>query len=138
MTPPVYNDADLRSEAAYCVRALVGLPDVAEILRSLPETYVESHREDDGTGNTWGDLLDKQGLADVARKVRALLDSTADIAQWAVDLGADGLEPSPHVLNLDGDDKPIVRLHMAFDPAMPERDRQRFGLALAQVMANSL
>jgi hypothetical protein len=63
---------------------------------------------------------------------------SVDLSKWAVDLGADGLEPSPHVLNLDGDDKPIVRLHMAFDPEMPERDRQQFGLALTQLMANAL
>lgn len=136
--PPLYTDDDLRSEAAICLLALATTPGEADIRRWLPGAYVDSHREDDGSGHTWGDLLDEDGLGEVSAKVHALIETTADVTRWAVDLGADGLEPSYHVLNLDGDDKPIVRLHMAFDPEMPERDRQRFGLALAQVMANAL
>lgn len=64
--------------------------------------------------------------------------ATVDLSEWAANIGADGLEPSPNVLNLDGDDKPIVRLHMAFDPDLPERARQQFDLGLAQVMADAL
>ncbi|MFD6294550.1 hypothetical protein ACFWFU_07065 [Streptomyces sp. NPDC060235] len=63
---------------------------------------------------------------------------SVDLSEWANNLATDGLEPSANVLNIDGDDKPIVRLHMAFDPDMPERARQGFGLALAQVMADGI
>lgn len=69
-TPPLYTDHDLRTEAAICLLALSTSPSVADILRWLPGAYVESHREDDGSGHTWGDLLDEKGLGKVAASGR--------------------------------------------------------------------
>lgn len=137
MTDQPYTDTDLRAEAALARDALMHLPTTEEIVTSLRGAYVSSLHAD-GDEATWGNLLDEEGLTEAARRIGELMVPAAPVGQWAVDLGADGLEPSPHVLNLDGDDKPVVRIHMAFDPDMPERDRQCFGMALAQVMANSL
>lgn len=139
MTNRPYTDSDLRTEAAVALAALGTLPTPADIRRSLPDAYIESRRtSESGREATWAGVLGETGLGVPVGEIHALVEGAADVSEWAVNLGADGLEPSLHVLNLDGDSKPIVRLHMAFDPAMPEGARQRFGLALAQVMANSI
>ncbi|GGS81788.1 hypothetical protein [Streptomyces griseoviridis] len=136
--PRPYTDDDLRAEAAVCLLALSTTPSTTDIRRWLPGAYVDSHRQDDDSSYTWGDLLGEDRLGEVAAKIHALIENAAHVTRWAVDLGADGLEPSPHTLNLDGDGHPLVRIHMAFHPDMDERARQRFGLALARVMADNL
>lgn len=47
------------------------------------------------------------------------------VAQWAADIGADGLEPSPLVVQL-GNGNPQVRLHLAFAADMDQAARERF------------
>jgi hypothetical protein len=124
VTPPLYTDQDIRSEAAVCLLALSSLPTIPDILRWLPGAYVDSYREEDGSGQTWGDVLDNTGLADVARKIHDLIAEAIPLPQWAIGLHADRLEPSDeHVITLDGGGKPIVRIHFAFEPGMPEEMR---------------
>lgn len=139
MTPPLYTDQDLRSEAAHCINALSTSPDVADILRWLPGAYVDSYREDDGSGQTWGDILDNEGLAAVARKIHNLINGAAATPWWAVDLGADQLEPShEHVITLNADngtqERPIARIHFAFEPGMPEEMRTALVEGIGQAM----
>ncbi|MEV5082887.1 hypothetical protein AB0K74_30065 [Streptomyces sp. NPDC056159] len=74
----------------------------------------------------------------VQRKIHALINGAADVSKWAVDLGADGLEPEDHTLTVDGDDTPLVRLHCAFSPDIDDRARIAFMTRLASVMANAL
>jgi len=140
--PPLYNDADLRTEAAICLLALSTTPDVADIRRWLPGAYVESHREDDGSGHTWGDLLDENGIGEVASKVHALIEGAPDVTRWAINLGADGLEPDHHTIQLGVDpgdgDRPRIRMHFAFHPDMPDADRDHFVMALSKVVLRSL
>ena len=47
------------------------------------------------------------------------------VAQWAADMTADGLEPSPLVVQL-GNGNPAVRLHLAFAADMDAAARERF------------
>ncbi|MEU2111855.1 hypothetical protein [Streptomyces sp. NPDC019507] len=124
MTDQPYTQDDLRAEAAR--QHYTATTD--------PEFMCVGEQMDD---ETWRSLNEDDHDA-AQRAIHSLINGAADVSDWAINLGADGLEPSPNVLNLDGDDQPIVRLHMAFHPDMDERDRQRFGLALARVMANAL
>lgn len=136
-----YTDDDLRAEAASQHAALTEDPDFMGVGEGMEDAYVGSTLNGDD-GKTWAQLLPYEADGGKAynaaqRKIHALIPG-ADLSEWAVNLGVDGLEPSPNVLNLDGDDTVIVRLHMAFHPDMDERDRQRFGMALARVMADNL
>jgi hypothetical protein len=142
VTDRPYTNEDLRSEAARQHATLTEDPDYMGVGEQMQGQEIESllppDEADGAEGPHWDDLLDEDQFDEAQRKIHDLINGAADVSQWAVNLGADGLEPSAHVLNLDGDDKPIVRLHMAFHPDMDERDRQRFGLALARVMAENL
>jgi hypothetical protein len=138
-----YTDDDLRAEAARIHQQFTAEPDeglVGEIMESGHVPSVET--TEDGSARTWAELLEPEGeetpeYATAQRAVTDLIRGAVNISDWAVELGADGLEPSPDVLNLDGDNGPFIRVLFAFDPAMPERDRQRFTLGLAQVIADN-
>ena len=131
MTPPIYTDADLRSEAAHCLLALSSSPSVADILRWLPGAYVDSYREDDGSGQTWGDILDNTGLAEAARLIHALTGGAGNAvgavnsAHWLVNLGTDGLEADPRTVEITEGTHIGVRIHFAFDPDLPEEIREQ-------------
>lgn len=61
------------------------------------------------------------------------------MSEWAVDLGADGLVPSTeHQLTLDGDSKPIVRVHFAFEPGVSDGMKNALVTGLAQAIAAEL
>ncbi|GHI91703.1 hypothetical protein [Streptomyces olivaceus] len=123
MSEHPYTDTDLRTEAAICLLALSTTPGAADIRRWLTGAYVESRRADDHSGPTWDDLLTDGELNEVADRVRSLVESAADITQWAVNLGADNLQPSTeHEITLNAG-QPIARIHFAFEPGMPEEMR---------------
>lgn len=135
MTPPLYTEQDIRSEAAHCLLALSSLPTVPDILRWLPGAYVDSYREDDGSGHTWGDVLDNDGLAAVARQIHDLIAATMPLPFWAVNLHADGLQPSDeHVITLNGDSKPIARIHFAFAPDINDDTRTALVQGIGQAI----
>ncbi|MBQ0947682.1 hypothetical protein [Streptomyces sp. RK76] len=55
-------------------------------------------------------------------------DHTADVAygtiEWAAGLAVDNLTPSTeHAITMQADDRPIFRIHFAFEPGMPEEMR---------------
>ncbi|MEW2187800.1 hypothetical protein AB0900_31415 [Streptomyces cellulosae] len=140
-----YTDDDIRTEAAICLLGLSTTPDVADIRRWLPGAYVESHREDDGSGHTWGDLLNENGLGEVTSKVHALIEGAADVSVWAINLGADGLQPDGHTLQLgakeagdDDSEQPFVRMHFAFHPDATDAERDRFVMELSKVVMRNL
>jgi hypothetical protein len=145
--PSPYTDHDIRAEAARQHAILTADPDFMGVGEQMEDAWVPSvETAEDGSARTWKQLLvtedgddeDYTAYDEAQEKIHTLIRGAADVSEWAVNLGADGLEPSPHTLNLDGDGHPLVRIHMAFHPDMDERDRQQFGLALAQVMANAL
>ncbi|MEW2164362.1 hypothetical protein AB0912_15420 [Streptomyces sp. NPDC007084] len=124
MTDRPYTDEDLRAEAGRALSALVHLPTVEEIVASLRQSYIP-HLHADGDLVTWGSVLDEDELAEAARQIAERMIPAAPVGEWAVNLGADGLEPTAHVINLDSPDGPFVRLHLAIHPDMPEADRLR-------------
>ncbi len=126
MTETPYTDDDLRTEAGLALSALVHLPTVEEIATSLRDSYVP-HLHADGDQTTWGDLLDHDGLTEAARQIHELMIPAAPVGEWAVRLGADGLEPSTeHAIALDAGTRPIARIHFAFEPDMPKEMRISF------------
>lgn len=125
MTTPPYTDADLRAEAAKQLATLAEDPDTVAVSEQMADSIVQS--TDGASRKTWNQLLvapapdDEYEVFDTAReKVHELISGAADLSEWAVNLGADGLEPSDKALNPDAG----VRIHFAFDPTVPE-DVQR-------------
>jgi hypothetical protein len=104
---------------------------VDDILRWLPGAYVDSYREDNGSGQTWGDVLDNDGLAAVARKIHGLIGEAGNAvgavssAHWLVGLGADGLEADPRTVEITEGTHIGVRIFFAFDPDLPEEIREQ-------------
>lgn len=117
-----YTDADLRAEAA---RYVSGEVDGLEIPLAMAERA------------PWSSLCGEAWRAALAEVIR-LVEGAADVSEWAVNLGADGLEPSTsRVLSMNGGDKPFARLHFAFHPDMSEANRDQFVMRLADLMADA-
>lgn len=117
MTDRPYLDEDLRAEAARQHSHLTDRPSfdtVGDLMTGQEVTL-------DG-GVDWDDFTDETFSA-AQLSVHKLITGAADVSEWAVNLGADGLEPYDGQLTLDGDDKPIARIHFAFEPEMPEEMR---------------
>lgn len=148
MTERPYTDDDLRAEAARLH---------AEFAREDDEGLVGEHMEDhrvpsveadeDGSARTWSELLEPEGegtpeYVAAQRAVCALIKGAANVSEWAINLGADGLEPTGHTVQLGVDpgdgDRPRVRLHFAFHPDMPDQDRDHFVMALSKVVLRNL
>lgn len=132
-----YTTEDLRTEAGLALSALVHLPTVEEIATSLRQSYVP-HLHADGDHATWGDLLDENGLTEAARQISEQMIPAAPVGEWAVNLGADGLQPTGDCFSMQGDGQPILRVHFAFTPDMPEDARQAFINGVGQLIANHL
>ncbi|MBQ1122604.1 hypothetical protein [Streptomyces sp. B15] len=161
-TPPMsdtttetpYTDEDLRTEAARQHYELTTDPEFMCVGEAMEDAEVDSlapqhagqdvdGQPNDADGVTWAGLLpfeadDGDAYNAAQRKVHDLISGAADVSRWAVDLGADGLQPEDHAISLDGDDTPLVRVHMAFHPDMSDADRQRFAMRLGQLVANAL
>jgi hypothetical protein len=142
MTDRPYSDNDLRVEAARQHAALTEDPDFMGVGEQMQDTEIDSllpPAEADGAeGPHWDEVLNEDQFDEAQRKIHDLINGAADISQWAIDLGADGLEPEDHTLSVDGDGKPLVRLHCAFHPDMDDRARIAFISGLAKAMANAL
>lgn len=128
MTEQPYTNDDLRAEAA---RQHYSLTDDADY------GCVGESMADEGIGDTseiWGALPHPDYEA-AQSAIHDLIIHAADISEWAVDLGADHLEPAHHSITFgDSDEKPFVRLHIAYGPDVPQSARDGFALELARVV----
>lgn len=138
MTERPYTDDDLRAEAARQHHTLTGDPDFMGVGEQMQDQEVTP-----GGGVAWDDFSDK--TFDAAQSsIHDLITGAADVSEWAVNLGADGLEPDAHTIQLgvqegeDGEDKPQIRMHFAFAPDLPDADRDRFVMELSKVVARNL
>lgn len=68
----------------------------------------------------WGTQLDVDQLDEACDELVSLLDKTANVSGWAVNLGADGLEPDTEFVDIAHGDVTGVRIHFAFHPDMPQ------------------
>ena len=132
MTDRPYTDDDLRAEAARQHAGLTEDPDYMGIGEAMDDDIVPS--TETGRRKTWARLLPYGDAFDIARTaIHNLVTRAADTSRWAVDLGADGLEPAEHSITV-GPDNPACRIHFAFAPEMTAQDRAGFVNAIARRM----
>lgn len=141
MTDRPYTDEDLRTEAAHQHYTATTDPDFVGIGEQMDGSRIESTVTDPDApahtvagGRTW-DMLAPDDYDAAMRSIDNLLGNAADTSTWAVNLGADGLEPSnEHVITIDGGDKPIARIHFAFEPGMDDDMRTALVEGIGQVI----
>ncbi|MFJ2110543.1 hypothetical protein ACIOEX_01220 [Streptomyces sp. NPDC087850] len=143
-----YTDADLRAEAAWQHAGLTEDPDFGGVGEQMEDRFVRYEVVDADHGGLmpapgsprWSEA--GEGEFDKAqRKIHDLIDNAADVSEWAVDLGADGLEPDGHTIQLGaihGTEQPAVRMHFAFHSDMAPADRDRYIVRLTQVISDHL
>mgnify|MGYP001562516645 CR=1 FL=1 len=135
MTDLPYTDGDLRAEAARQHAEATSDPDEGLVGELMERGYIPSvETGEDGSARTWPELLEPDGEEtpeywDAQTAVTELIKNAADTSRWAVDLGADGLEPAEHSITIG--DTPAVRIHFAFAPGLGAQDRTAFVNAIA-------
>ncbi|WP_216588556.1 hypothetical protein [Streptomyces brasiliscabiei] len=130
MTDRPYTDDDLRAEATRQHATRIEDPDHMGVGEQMEDASVPS-TDDGDTSLTWTELLVPQGAGasheafdEARRKIHDLIDGAADVSEWAVNLGADGLEPLPEQLSAQTDNRPWFRLHFAVRPDMSDDMRR--------------
>lgn len=145
MTDRPYTDEDLRTEAARQHKTATEDPDFMGIGEQMdgmpiPSTVVDLEPE---TGEplemsrAWNHLSPDDFEA-AQRAVDDLLGKAADVSDWAINLGADGLEPEDHSITVNGDARPIARIHFAFEPGMPDEMRTALVEGIGSAIARHL
>ncbi|MFE0808177.1 hypothetical protein ACFW34_11925 [Streptomyces sp. NPDC058848] len=149
MTERPYTDDDLRAEAARQHAVLTVDPDFVGVGEQMQDQEIESllppEEADGAEGPHWDELLDEDQFAEAQRKIHDLINGAADVSEWAVNLGADGLQPDGRTLQLgakgpapEDEVQPFVRLHFAFRPDASAEDRDRFVMELSKVVLRNL
>ena len=142
-TATPYTDEDLRHEAARQLLLSVEDPDFMGIGERMdgtpiPSTVVDLEPE---TGEplemsrAWSHLP-REDFDAAQRSIDELLTCAADTSDWAINLGADGLEP--HGRALDAGDGPRFRVHFAFAKDMSDDDRNDLISQFAAFMIHGL
>ncbi|MEV4784058.1 hypothetical protein AB0K53_01140 [Streptomyces tuirus] len=138
MTDRPYTDDDLRAEAARQHATLTEDPDFMGVGEQMDGSYVESTVIDEDPdfqpeGDTW-DSLAPHDFEAAQRDIHRLINDAADVSEWAVALGADGLEPDEHKLTWAAGEQPIVRVHFAFHPGMHDEARDYLVQAVGEAL----
>lgn len=121
-----YTDDDLRAEAARQHRTLTEDPDWVCTGERMEDGPIASHEGGaEGTARTWLEVLGDEGdytgaFESAQRTVHDLITGAADLSEWAIQLGADGLEPLDEQVTAHADGAPWFRLHFAVRPDMPD------------------
>jgi hypothetical protein len=143
MTDRPYTDNDLRAEAAAQYATALRDPDFMGIGEQMEDSTVPS-TEDGDTGLTWHELLVPEGggsyeaYGEAQRAIDDLLGKAADVSEWAIDIGAEGLEPLDSVLSMQTNTGPLVRIHFAVRPDMPDHMRRALVEGLGMEIAKFL
>ena len=127
MTDLPYTDEDLRSAAALMHYAMTTEPNPADADSVLSGHPAWAHVE---VGSDEEDRL--------RESVVELVSGAADVSEWAINLGADELQPTSDCLTFKGDERPIVRVHFAFPADMPDEARQAFVTGAGEAIATQL
>lgn len=109
MTDRPYTDDDLRDAAALMHYALTTEPNPADA-----DTVLSAHP-------AWANVevgSDEEGQ--LRESVVELVSGAADVSEWAINLGTDGLQPSTEYEITLNTDRPVARIHFAFAPTMPK------------------
>ncbi|MCE7083475.1 hypothetical protein [Streptomyces sp. ST2-7A] len=123
-----YTDEDIELAAVLLHRERCAV-EPFEVRGALDEEPVKREEGEHGVvpapgSPLWGELPQDR-FEDAVKAVHGLVDGAADLSAWAVSLGRDGLEPDEHTAQIAADDKPLVRVHFAFDPSIPFEERTR-------------
>ena len=142
MTDRPYTDEDLRTEAARQHYTSTTDPDFMGIGEQMDGRFINSSLIDPDpeqgtepvTGTTW-DQLDRKDFDTAQRMIDDFLSEAADVSDWAINLGADDLQPSnDHIITVAGNGRPIARIHFAFEPDMPDDMRTALVEGIGQVL----
>ena len=138
MTQHPYTDTDLRTEAAHQHAALTEDPDFMCVGEQMEGRYVQSTVIDEDPdfqpeGNTW-DTLAPHDFEAAQRDVHSLINRAADVSEWAVNLGADSLQPDALQLTWSAGEQPIVRVHFAFHAGMSDEARDYLVTAVGEAL----
>jgi hypothetical protein len=124
MSDHPFTDDDLRAAAALMHYGLTIEPNPADADAALAENprwvLVEPGSEDDER---------------LRESTVELVSKAADVSRWAVDIGAEGMEPLDSILSMQTDIGPLVRIHFAVRPDMPEDMRANLVYGLGQEIA---
>ncbi|WP_051338600.1 hypothetical protein [Streptomyces flavidovirens] len=137
-----YTEDDLRAEAARQHATLAEDPDFMGVGEQMNGTEIASHlppAEAEGAeGWHWDEALDEDQFHAAQQKIHDLINGAADVSAWAVNLGADGLEPDEHTFGFAAGDKPIIRVHFAFAPELSDEARDAFVTGLGEAAAREM
>ncbi|MEU0940382.1 hypothetical protein [Embleya sp. NPDC005971] len=128
-----YTDADLRAEAVRQHREHAANLDHA--LGAIADKWIGKTI---GTSNRYWDLLDWQARETAREALYNLLAYATDLSEWAIAMGADALQPSSHAITLIGGDAPRARIHLAFDPDMPQDARRALTALIGEAVQDAL
>lgn len=133
MTDLPYTDEDLRAEAARQYYISTTDPDFMGIGEQMDGAQIASRYQgdDDADGITWDEALTREEFGTAQRAIDDLLGKAADVSEWAVDLGADGLTPVEHSITVGTPDDPQIRIHFAFAASQTPEQQAAFVNAIA-------
>ncbi|MFI2354751.1 hypothetical protein ACH5AG_08690 [Streptomyces anulatus] len=117
MTEKPYTDEDLRAEAARQL-ADAELPDLETVSEQMRNSDIASRSH--WSRDAWWHSLSNADRETAQTAIHGLIEGAADVSKWAVNLGADGLEPDSRALDA-GERR--VRVHLAFAPDISADDR---------------
>lgn len=132
MTEHTYTDADLRAEAALQHKAAT-----EDLSFSGVSEQMEGHKIPSRGGFQW-DQLEDADFDKAQRSVDTLLEEAADVSRWAVDLGADDLEPDEHQFTLSAGPVPLIRVHFGFASGLSDDGRNAFVQGLGEAAAREM
>jgi hypothetical protein len=116
-----YTDEDLRAEAA--------------------RLHARAARDTDGkiyqaVQRRWGSQLDVDQLDETGDALLEVLDRAADTSRWAVDLGADQLQPGTRAIDIGWNNGPLMaRIHISYAANMPDDEREQLVTDLSNAIA---
>lgn len=148
MTDHPYTDNDLRAEAARQHAGLTKDPDYVGVGEAM-DTELVAHsvvtREDgERAGLPWNGLLpfeadDGAAYDEAQDAIHELISGAADVSEWAINLGADSLQPGTRVIDIGWTDGPLrARIHIAYAPEMPDDERDRLAADLSDAIAGTV
>lgn len=125
-----YTDEDLRAEAAREVKYTLDNIDTDGLL--------EASTHELGDGSRW-EQLSEGDWREALRQVDDLVEGAADVSEWAISLGADGLQPHARVIDIGWNDGPLdARIHIAFRADMPPEEREHLVTDLSNAIAGTV
>lgn len=146
MTDEPYTDDDLRAEAARQHATLTEDPDFMGVGEQMGDRFVRYEVVDPEHGDLmpppgtpkWNDLPEDE-FDEAQQKIHDLINGAAYTSEWAINLGADGLEPAARAIDIGWNDGPLqARLHIAFTADVPHDEREQLLADISDAIAGTV